>query len=227
MNKNLIRTATAAIGLAATLGGLAACGVESSPSFTLAAFHGLKVETDSCTYTEDLRGGGLFDALVSSQSGSPYVLYLELQNNLASNEDESSHRLNTNKIQLTEIEVSYQNEGAWSFLPKKTRIPAGAVIDTNGSLFISVGAMDKAFADLALTGKDGVASPIGGPNDSSELLLTFKAKGRMGDGTDIESNELDYTVSICNGCMMPMCNVEAACALAQPDGIKCAEETAP
>lgn len=203
MRKDFIRIA---LGTAVVVGILTGCGVESYPSLTLTAFHGAIVGEDggACVNTEVPISGMRFDAGVSAVRGDPFILYLAVSNNLASTEDVDAGRVNTNKVSVTSVEVEYDNSGVWSFLPNGTVIPAGQVIDTDEIYFEPISAIDGKVARLMVEGKDGVASPLVGGGVFQPLLMTFRVKGQLQDGTEVESNALDHTIYVCNDCL-PEC----------------------
>ncbi|WP_373044968.1 hypothetical protein [Vulgatibacter sp.] len=231
MRKNLIRIGTALAGFIAATLGLAACGVDSSPSMTIEGFHSIKLEADGCTFNTDIMStGGTFDAGASAQGGGEFFTWMRIHNSMQStaSDEEWEERQDTNWIQLTEVRIRYQNKGAWSFLPAKRTIPTGIVIDSSAELYKSVAPFDQAMAQLMIDGANGVASPIPNPGDCADLIVTMQAAGVMGDGSDIESNEIDYTVSICNqvvGC--PAGWIPTGCSFVQPDGFTCEEPEAP
>jgi len=226
MRKNAIRITTALAGLATALSS-AACGIDANPSMVIKAFHGLTVGTDGCTYSERPVVGGTFDAGLSAAGGGGYSVYVRIDNLMPGNENEDEGRQNTTFVQLTSFEVKYANAGAWAFLPSGKTLPAGFVMESSSENYVPVDPIDPQIAKLMLEGKDGIPSPIAEPGSCADLLLTFQANGMMGDGSEIESNEIDFPVTICNqaiGCALGTHPV--GCSFVQPDGYTCEEDAA-
>ena len=228
MRKNAIRITTVLAGLATALSS-AACGIDANPSMVIKAFHGLKVDTDGCTYSDAAVVGGTFDAGLSAVGGGAYSVYARIDNLMPGNENLDEGRQNTTFVQLTSVDVKYANTDAWAFLPSGKTLPAGFVMESSSENYVPINPIDPQTAKLMLEGKDGVPSPIAEPGSCADLLLTVQARGIMGDGSDIESNEIDFPVTVCNtavGCPAGT-QLGDACTLVQPDGFKCEAADAP
>jgi len=223
MRKYVKGIVAAAGGLTAGALGFAACGVDSAPSLVISSFHSLSpTGPGTCTFRSEPSSGGTYFASIGAATGSGYFVYVSIDNSMPSNANAEVGRLDTNWVQLTEVTVTYDNEGPWSFLPRRHRTAAGIRIGSSGTLVHAVEAIPPSIAQLMLTGADGIPSPIEAINACESLLLTFRAKGRMGDGTTIETNEIDFPVTICN--VPDICPVgNAYCTVAQPDGFECAD----
>ena len=229
MRKNLVRFGTALVGLAAATSGLAACGVDSNPYLVISAFHRLDVEDDGCKWSELPVVGGTFDAGVSAHAGAgrgTYTQYVRIDNIMPPNGDDDEQRLNTTWIQLTEFEVSFDRTGPWAFLPASRVIPTAFVAQSESENFVPVPALDPQVAKLMI---EGSGSPIAEDGACAELIVTYQARGVMGDGTEIESNVVDFPMTICNGAVgCPMGFLSKGCSFVQPDGFICEEpEAAP
>ena len=197
-----------------------ACGdANGTEALTLKSFHGLKASKDGCSYSTEGVVGGLYDVqLATLQGGGDYSLYLELVNNLKSNENQGAGRLNTNQVKVTSVEISFDRSGPWSFLPSSVEIPTGIVVDTGEKAFAPIGAIPTTVAAKMFDRPD-VFAKGGVP-----LRFTAKAKGVLFDGTDAESNDLPFSIDVCSGCFEPCRGSfpEAACSSnAQPDGWTC------
>lgn len=224
MRKNLIRISTLA-GLAVAALGLVSCEQEVNP-IVISSVHHLVPDANGggCSPEQDLASGsGTAYVRSIAEQGAYYAVYLRIRNAMPDNSDEAAGRVTTTNVQLTRVEIRYDGGEAWSFLPRKRVLSAGIEIDPQGELWKAVDVIDSELGALMLRGGDGAASPIASGGACAPLLVTFKAYGRMGDGTEVESNELDYPVTLCNvygGCVDPE-QSPVGCTTGQPDGFTC------
>jgi len=230
MRKNLVRYGTALAGIAAGTLGLAACGVDSNPYLVISAFHRLEIEDDACTWSDLPVVGGTFDAGISALAGGvggTYTQYVRLDNMMLPTDDEAEQRLNTTWIQLTEFEISFDRTEPWGFLPESRTVPTAFVAQSESENYVPVPAFDSQLAKLMI---EGPGSPIAAEFSCADLIVTYKARGVMGDGTEVESNAVDFPMTICNGAVRcPPGFLAKGCSFVQPDGFICEEpeETTP
>lgn len=200
-----------------------ACGdADGTEALTLKAFHGLKASKDGCSHTENGIVGGLYDVKLASEGGGDFGIYLELVNNLKSNENLGAGRLNSNQVKVTKVEVSFERTGPWGFLPEKLEIPTGIVVDTGETHFTPIGAIPQSVAEAMFDRPDVFPDGIG----RVPLRFSAKAFGTLFDGTDATSNDLSFQIDVCRGCLVTCAVAEAVCSsAAQPDGWACAKSS--
>lgn len=218
MRKNLANGLLAT--MVAVAGGSFACGMDENPSLTLSEFRAIDPEGDTCTFTDGPMGGIVFDAGRGAATGSPWITYVVVNNHLEDNADPEVGRLNTNKVRIEEVLLRVKPTGGWKFAEQKRRLQVtGMMIDSGGTLIQSVPAIDQALAAMLV--EQGPISEFG---KMASLSLRFQVKGKLLDGTSIESNELDYVLSVCNECMLG-CPIGKApaniCSPVQSDGFSC------
>lgn len=198
---------------------VAACGEGEVPeAMTLKAFHGLSPGKDGCVHADLPSTQGLFDVRKSSSGYGDFYVYLQLQNNLKSNEDLGVGRLDTNWVKVESYELRYDRSGPWAFLPESHTIETGTVIETSEKYYAPIVAIPQGIARLINERTDLFEmGPV-------ELRISVRAKGKLFDGSSAVSNDLGYTVAICRDCFLPCGggSIEAMCAAgAQPDAYKC------
>lgn len=215
------------LALLSLVGAAWACGdATGTEALTLKSFHGLKASKDGCTHTDNGIVGGRYDVgLATTEGAGDFAIYLQLVNNLKSNENLGAGRLNTNQVKVSDIEVAFDRSGPWSFLPERIKISTGIVVETGEKHFTPIGAIPQKIAAAMYDRpeifdfRDDVLVP---------LRFSVKAAGTLFDGTEAESNELDVTIDVCRNCL-DVCGggpVDAACtSWAQPDGWACAKVT--
>ncbi|HWV39371.1 MAG TPA: hypothetical protein VN033_12955 [Vulgatibacter sp.] len=213
------------LALLSAVGAAWACGeATGTEALTLKSFHGLRATKDGCFHTEQPIVGGIYDVDLAMDGGGDFGIYIQLVNNLKSNENLGAGRLNSNQVKVTEIEIAYDRIGPWDFLPEAVSIPAGIVVETGERHFAPIGAIPQSIA-TAIHDRPEIFE-----NGFVPLRLWVMAKGELFDGTEAKSNDLAYTIDLCSGCLRPdPCGggpVEAVCAsAAQPDGWACAKTT--
>ncbi|HEY0840765.1 MAG TPA: hypothetical protein VGD74_11305 [Vulgatibacter sp.] len=215
------------LGLVSAIGAATACGDgTSTEALTLKSFHRLKTDKDGCSY-ESEHGAvmGHYDVGLAAQGGGEFAVYLRLVNNLESNEDLDSGRLDTNRVKVDRVEIEFDRAAPWGFLPEKIDVPTGVVVDTAEEYFVPIGAVTQEVAALINERGDVFAK---GP-----VRMRFKAKafGELFDGTAAESNDLSFGIEVCRNCYGTPCpgmKVQALCSSwAQPDGWSCVEPDDP
>lgn len=210
-----------ATGFLATMAALATgCAMDENPSLTLSEFRAIDPSGEGCTFTDAPMGGIVFDAGRSAASGSPWITYVVVNNHLEDNSDAEVGRLNSNKVRVEEVILRIKPKGGWTFGEQKKRLQVtGMMIDSGGTLIQSVPALDAEMAAMLLE-----QGTIGDRGQMASVSLSFQVKGRLLDGTSIESNELDYVLSVCNECMLgcPVGKVPMnICSPVQTDGFSC------
>lgn len=201
--------------------GLVGCSVDEAPSLVLSSFHGLNAGEDACVHTDQPISSRLFDLQVAHELGQGYMVYVRLENGLVSNEDLERGQLDTHRIEVTRLRVSYGGED-WETLPEPVRVPvAGVLIEPGGEYFTPVGVIPAAVVD-ELVGQ----APEGAKPARLEVRVT--AEGRTLDGSEVVSNPLSLAVEACEGCLGASCHAIGGVlvplcqgAFAQSDGAQC------
>lgn len=245
MKRNTYQAMTAAAGVAcAALAGAAGCGVESNPKLTISRVNGIILEENACRVGEEVLPTGVFDAGTASDDAvralgvGKYLLGVTITNNLPPNDDDETEeqttgRLNTNKVQINEVVVTIDNSAPWTFLPTELVGTVSFLIDSGDEVSFPVTILDERLAQLMIQGGEGATqqSPVDQPNESFPLNISVLVRGETLDGDEIESNVVTQVVSICNHCLDPdpttpendNVGVCPACSLAQPDGFTCGD----
>lgn len=208
-------------GLLATMVAAAtACGMDENPSLTLSEFRAIDPSGEGCTFSTEPRSGIIFDAGRAEATGTPWITYVVVNNHLENNADAEVGRLNSNKVRVEEVVLRVKPTGGWKFAEQKRRIQVtGMMIDSGGTLIQSVPAIDRELAAMLVE-----KGSIWERGAMASLSLSFQVKGKLLDGTSIESNELDYVLSVCNECILG-CGLGQVpaniCSAVQTDGFSC------
>jgi hypothetical protein len=215
---------------AGALAALGGCGdVETTGLLSLTQVSGIAMETDGCGAPDKTLVPPLvYDAAVGAAVTRDYLLGLWLENKLVANDDTegtSSGRINTNRIQVQRIAVEFLDRQRWSFLPERVNVGMPFVVDSEGSVGWPTRLLTAALAKQIV---EHPASPIRAPESKAELPIRIWAEGVLLDGTAVESNPFDLTLTVCNGSCGGGCpvgyKVAKECSLAQPDLYECEEE---
>lgn len=205
----------AALALLASAG----CDVDTPSGIVLDGFHPLVFDETSqdCTHAEadQWNTSGTYDAGFG-QLGRSFYKYLHVRNTLPANEDLSAGRLNTNDFQLIAIEITIDNSGPWKFLPASQSVPLSSGVQVNGTAFVEVPLISPTLAAAMVQGTPESPSPVGAEGDSFPLLLRVRARGQLLDGSDVETNELQFPVTITNQRARANCGtgqIPAGCGL--------------
>ncbi len=222
MRKNRIIGLLAAV-LAVSVAG---CGdVESTGFLSLTQVSGLDFEEGDCgAPNKTLVPALAYDAGVGTANGSSYLLGLWLQNSLVANDDTdgtSTGRINTNQIRIKRIEVSFTDRELWGFLDEKIDVSMPFTLDTESEIGWPTDVIPLRYAKDMI---ENPKSPIRQERTGwTSLPIRIRAVGELLDGTKVESNEFDLTLSVCNLCSggCPEGYEPKGCSNAQPDLYKC------
>jgi hypothetical protein len=141
----------------------------------------LTTEDTGCTAGDRQLLSGSLDV----SGGASYLLALNLESQLR----ESTNVLND--VTLTEVVLSYESQPRLS-LPNEERIPIYAVIRPGTSEDSSI--LLDALGPKALTVlRDAVAT-----DQAVTVLSTIQAKGHLGGGQSVETNEISFPITVIN-----------------------------
>jgi len=176
--------------LAASSAVLASACADNESSFFI---QGCLVEpVDSCTVTASpssaARGGGTLDA----SFGFGYSCPLLIGNQLVPRGDATKLRTETSRIEVYEADVE--------------------VFDDAGNSLIAYTVPTNGFADPGSTTQPGygvahvllVDSQTAQANANKNLISSVRLRGRTLGGTELESNEWQFPITVCSGCL---CNL--------------------
>lgn len=210
------------------LTGLVGCSVEEAPSLLLSSFHGLEAKDGACVHTDNPINSRTFDVQIADELGLSYLVYVRLENGLVSNENLDQGQIDTHRIEVRRIHVSF--EGAdWETLPGPVDIPiAGVLIEPGGEYFTAVGAIPPAAVEVLAANE-----PTAG-GKPRRLEARVVAHGKTLDGSEVRSNPLSFEVQACDGCLSSSCSAYGGMLLplcegsfAQSDGVECFFDEAP
>ena len=208
---------------------LAGCGeVESTGFLSLSQVSGIALEEDRCGAPDrTLVPPLVYDAAVGAVWNSDYMLGLWLENNLVANDDTegtSSGRINTNRVQVQRIVVEFPDREKWNFLPEKVDVGMPFVVDSEAYVGWPTRLLPVEQAKKMI---ENQASPIAKAGTSASLPIRIRAEGELLDGTAVESNTFELTLTVCNGSCGLRCpdgfKPVKTCSLAQPDLHDCEE----
>lgn len=168
-----------------------------------------------CAYTADsnqaMRSSGVLDVGLLTTYSPTFLL----GNQLRAAQSTEQAKSETNRIVVSGVVVRLTDAGG-------TEI---ANFTSLGSAFVDPASGDRpGFATMSVTIIDdatgrGLASSVG-RSDIRKVIAYVKAFGRTLGGKDIESNELQYPIDVCNGCL-PFFPADSV------DQIKAAQENKP
>lgn len=207
------RAGMLAIGaVAAASAMIGGCTVDATPYLVIKAVRGLELSGEGCAPSETLQPQTQYDAGVGRDkdvSGlglGKFLIGFELVNALSPNGDDdmgetTTGRLDSNRIQLTELKITIDNKEPWDFLPKDNTATLTHLIGPGEPLGLVAAVFDEKLATAMILGAEGKQSPIDQANESFPLNISLQIFGRTLDGTEVESNIIEMTITICNRCL--------------------------
>lgn len=259
--KNMMRTfrrqagALAMGAVAVASAALGACSVDATPYLVIKAVRGIAIADGGCAASDINEPSSQYDAgtahadEVKALGAGKYLIGFQLANALSPNGDEDTDgtttgRLDSNRIQLTELKIKLDNREPWDFLPADNSATLTQLVGPNEELSFIATVFDETLATAMLLGAEGKQSPIDQTNESFPLNVSLQILGRTLDGTEVESNVIEMTITICNRCLdtrpgttcIEPCGTDAdctgegfissaaGCSLAQADGFVCGGE---
>lgn len=229
-----------AILLALALAAGGGCTIDTQSSIVVDGFYPLvyEISENTCRHGDEENPitSGSYDAGLG-QLGTSYYAYVLVRNNLPDNSDESAGRLNSNDFQLRAVDVSIDNSGPWRFLPSTQTVALSAGVQVAGRIFVPVPLISPTLAAAIVQGTPELPSPVANEGDSFPLMIRLRARGVLLDGSEIESNEMLFPITVHNrrgdlGC--PAGQTISGCSIVftnqgafpvQPDGWTCVTPT--
>jgi hypothetical protein len=178
-----------------------ACSVDTQSSIVIDGFFPLTFDDGSTACVpgdqDNPITSGTYDAGLG-QLGVSYYTYVLVRNNLPDNSDNSAGRLNSNDFQLRSLEVTIDNAKPWQFLPSKQIVNASAGVRVAGTSFVPVPLISPTLAASMVQGSPAAPSPIANEGSQFAINVRVRAKGVLNDGSEVESNEMSFPMTISN-----------------------------
>jgi len=198
MNRILGRV-FAALGVAALAAMTPSCAHNDQTIFIrqVAAPPVLTTAGTTCVYGNDLNSAGLLQGTLDVALVSSYSLNLVVGNQLVKRGDALNVRAESNRVELkgAVVRVSDVNDNTLS----EFTTYGAAVIDPASGSDPSYGVMQVVGVDTAASAKLAAAIPKG----VAQLVLAHvKAFGTTLGGIDVESQEYQFPISVCNSCLI-------------------------
>jgi hypothetical protein len=185
-----MKTRLAALASAATLGALAgASGCADNRASVQVQM--ICVPTEDCTFSStcetEYAGYPTVDrSTLATGVAASLVLFLQVANQVPSNEDLSAGRVNTNDAHVDEIAVTVEGAAVADYaVGANGRIPAG--------------------------GSSVVGVVVSLPGGTGEALAKIRLRGYYDHGARFETGEFPVTIAICSGCLGTLCTTPTTC----------------
>ncbi|MEE2645209.1 MAG: hypothetical protein VYD19_09780 [Myxococcota bacterium] len=151
---------------------------------------------------------GLMDLVVAQN----YVANLEVRNRLEdnvalNNQTNSDGRVNTNNVTLQEVELSYRDvEGVGLELEPQRIVEIGQQLssESDAKLAIGIELITPAMATALIENQELFFNDAGTAlaRRSVKVEVSLQVRGVTFDGGEVESNRLNFPLSICTGCLI-------------------------
>lgn len=215
-----------AAGLAAALVG---CGDEKETGYLmLSQVSGIAIEDDGCGAPDKKLVPPLsYDAGIGAL-GADYLLGLWIRNDLVANDDTETSvgRINTNRVQVQQIEVEFIDRERWGFLPEVMSVGMPFVVDSEAEVGWPTGLIPAEAARLMIEHPESPIAQRG--SYYASLPVRIRVVGKLLDGTAVKSNDFQLNLRVCNECLSfcPEGSEPKVCSIAQPDLFECEKASA-
>jgi hypothetical protein len=189
---------------------LASCHVDNRASVDV---QGICFPAANCTFTSTCDAFTIGAVTMDVALTSRVELFLQVANQMASNANPATGKLNTADAHIDQVAVAY------------TGIPVPAIsydvtnqyVPANGTAVIGVFSVYPSAATYAAL---LAAVP---PGTSSPLVANLRLRGYRDDGTRFETGEFSTAIQVCNGCLSssPCSAGKSACPSVGIDPISC------
>jgi hypothetical protein len=134
---------------------------------------------------------------MDTEVGLTFTQPFEFRNNMPSNDDVSSRRLDTNTITLSRVVVSYRGLASRdditnALADRRTEVPMTGVIDSAGGRLTAPVTLIPANIGTIL--RDTIIEDQG----SETIIATFYLEGRTNAGSTIRTGEIDFPITVAN-----------------------------
>jgi hypothetical protein len=115
-------------------------------------------------------------------------------------------RLNTKAVSLKKAKVKYHTQEAFSVQLPDREVPLSASVATQGLTTVAVELLTPALVrqfrnadEFIVRGSQGEIRPA---RTSIDLIVGITMEGETQDGNTVESNEFEFNLRVCNGCLV-------------------------
>jgi hypothetical protein len=154
-------------------------------------------QSDKCTFSSTCSAQfiGMTVLDLDQSSARTLWLFVQIDNQLPSNENAGLNRTNTNDAFVQEYEIAYPGTG----LPTaRGPIPGSAIVPANGNAVISLPAIDGATGQL-ITNALGAGAQVDG-------IAEVKLHGVYADTTKFVTGVFKVPLRVCRGCLGAIVN---------------------
>jgi len=151
----------------------------------------------TCTYSADLNSAALLQGTLDVALVNAYSMNVVVGNQLVKRGDALNVRAESNRVQLQGaiVRVSDVNDNTLS----EFTTYGATILDPASGSDPSYGVMQVVGIDAAATAKLATAIPKG----TAQLVLAHvRAFGVTLGGVDVESQDYQFPISVCNGCLV-------------------------
>jgi hypothetical protein len=164
---------------------------------------------EACQYSTDeetLLTSGILDLAV----GRSYLLFPRVENNIqdvtvVQQFQETDARINTKDVTITRARIAFTTQDEISAEIPNRDVRLSGTVPTAGSAILPLEVLTptdlatlRAADQFLVIGADGVRPA----RASVDLTVNVQFFGETADGNEVESNNFDFSLRVCNGCLI-------------------------
>jgi hypothetical protein len=169
-----------------------------------------------CLYNPDPTAPALFTGTLDVGIRDNYQAVLLVGNQMIPRGDPTDTRAESNRVHLNGAIVKVQNPDG-SGIREFTSLATGFA-DTQTNNNPSFGLMGVAIVDAPT--RDILASQLPDRNAVKTVVAQIKAFGKTLGGVDVESGEFQFSIRVCNGCLVSFVGANDPALQPQPNCLK-------
>lgn len=199
--------------LAVLLGGLGVVGSGCQPGEASLFIRQVQAIQEDCSVTSEAAALRLSNGFIDSAFRAEYVAHLLVGNQLIAQADADLIRVETMRVRIYAVDVQVLDETGG--LITEFSVPANGFIDPAAGTEVSYGLVRAVLVDAATVKALGDASAL--DRIPRNVIASVIARGRTLGGTEIESAEFLFPITICHGCLVDCTTVEDSNSCTDPD----------
>ena len=192
------------------LQGLAACLEKSDGDLVIQQAQPIKADGESCVANTDEQNY-LSHGTVDMAVARNYEMFPLVRNNMADITATKGYsirdaRLNTKNVSLRKATITYHTQEEFSVRLGDRTVPLAASVSTGGKTTVSVELLTPSMIEQFRNSKEfiviGSQGEVRPARSSIDLVVGLTIDGETQDGNKVESNEFEFSVRVCNGCLV-------------------------
>lgn len=191
--------------------GLVACAESKDGDLVIVQAQPVTEEEGSCIGSQDT-SISLSRGTVDMAVAQGYVLFPLVQNNIedirqVKGYNQRDARLNTKDVLLRRAKITYGTQEEFTVQIQDRTVPLSAsVLSQGGQATVAVELLTPAMIRQFRNAKEFIAEVGQGEvrpaRTSIDLSVNVTIEGETQDGNEVESNEFNFSLRVCNGCLI-------------------------